>query len=552
MIAASYDAAEFGQLEEKADLGSNGQLIVSTRDGAIRGLGNIALGDPTKSLNGSMVFAAMQLSPQGDWTGSSPLDGVVRVFAFVTIPDRALQVLVGVDRAGALRSANEWERQGIVFTAAATILVLVMASVLLWAERSVRARHAEAMHDRTVLMDAYNRLEAAESNERVKAAQLGATLAGMSDGVMMVDPEMRLVAWNEHFPSFTGVPPETLRPGLAMNEILRAQAAAGEFGTVDVDAEVVRRMSLLQQGHSMGTIERHRPDGRILEIRRNRLPEGGFVTLYSDITARRHAEDRARQGQTMAAIGRLTSGVAHDFNNLLASISGNAEMLYADFVGSTKEAHRVSIILKAAERGSKLIRQLLAFARKQALAPEQVNLNVILLDIGELLRTTLGSNVPLQMRFDPDPWLALVDPLQIEHVLLNLVINGRDAMPQGGSLTITTGKFSLAEKEYADDLPAGDYVMIAVRDTGTGMSDEVLRNAFQPFFTTKPPGRGSGLGLSQAYGLARQSGGGVRIDSKLGQGTTVSVLLPRAFGRNPIPDQPNVSVNGEQTVRTVD
>jgi signal transduction histidine kinase len=551
VIAASYDAAEFGQLQQGADLGSNAQLIVSARNGAIRGLGSLALGDPTASLKGSAVFEAMQLSTQGAWTGPSPLDGVERVFAFATIPDRALQVLVGVDRAGALRSANDWERQGIIFTAAATMLMLVMASVLLWADRSARIRHADAMRDRTVLAAAYNRLEAAERSERAKAAQLGATLAGMSDGIMMVDSEMCLIAWNEHFPIFTGVPPEILRPGLSMKEILRAQAAAGEFGTVDMAAEVDRRMSLLQRGESMGTIERHRPDGRILEIRRNRLLEGGFVTLYSDITARRCAEDRALQGQTMAAIGRLTSGIAHDFNNLLASITGNAEMLYADLVGSTKEARRVSLILQAAERGSKLIRQLLAFARKQALAPEQVNLNAILLDIAELLRTTLGSKVQLRMQLDPDPWLAIVDPLQIERVLLNLVINGRDAMPQGGLLTIRTGKLSLGPDEHAGELAAGDYVMIAVYDTGTGMSKHVLRNAFEPFFTTKPPGLGSGLGLSQAYGLARQSGGGIRIDSKLGQGTTVSVLLPRVTGRIPIPERPDVSVNGEKTVGIV-
>ena len=132
------------------------------------------------------------------------------------------------------------------------------------------------------------------------------------------------------------------------------------------------------------------------------------------------------------------------------------------------------------------------------------------------------------MQLDPAPWQAFVDPLQIEHVLLNLAINARDAMPQGGCLTITTLNVSLGLNESTDDLPVGDYVLTAVRDTGTGMSDEVLRSAFEPFFTTKPPGRGSGLGLSQTYGLARQSGGGVRIDSKLGQGTTVNVFLPRA------------------------
>ena len=283
------------------------------------------------SLRGSAVFNVMRLAPQGDWTGPSPLDGVERVLAFSTIPGRALQVLVGVDRGGALRSADEWERRALVFTAAATALVMLMALVLLWAEHSARVRQTAAIHDQAVLADANHRLEAAERNQRVNSAQLGATLAGMSDGIMMVDAGMRLLAWNAHFPKFTGVPSNILRLGVHMEEILRAQAVAGEFGPVDIETEVIRRASLLRQGGGMGTIERQRPDGRILEIRRNPLPEGGFVTVYSDITGRRHAEERARHGQTMAAIGRLTSGVAHDFNNLLASISGNAEMLHADF-----------------------------------------------------------------------------------------------------------------------------------------------------------------------------------------------------------------------------
>jgi signal transduction histidine kinase len=470
----------------------------------------------------------MKRSKDGEWVGPSPLDGVRRVFAFATIPDRGLQVLVGEDRAQAMRSADEWEQQALTFTGVAMVLVLVMAAILLWAEQTSRARHAATLRDRAKLAETNVQLEAAQQRVRTQAAQLAATLAGMSDGIMMVDSELQLLAWNAHFPEFTGVPAEILRPGLPMEEMLRAQAEAGEFGEVDVETEVARRMALIRAGRSVGTIERQRPNGRILENRRNPLAGGGFVTLYSDITTRRRAEERARQAQTMAAIGRLTSGVAHDFNNLLASISGNAEMLLNDLGGSPREARRLSIIQQASDRGAELVRQLLAFARKQALAPREVDLNSVLRNIEALLKSTLGAMIQVELDLDPVLWPALVDPMQVEHVVLNLAINARDAMPDGGTLTIATSNVSLGAHDAHDDLAKGDYVTVAVSDTGTGMSEEVRRSAFEPFFTTKPPGRGSGLGLSQVYGVTRQSGGGARIDSTPGKGTTVTVYLPRA------------------------
>ena len=345
---------------------------------------------------------------------------------------------------------------------------------------------------------------------------------------MMVDSDLRLMAWNQRFPEFTGVPADILRVGLPMEDILRGQVASGEFGAVDVEAEVARRLALLRSGATMGTIERARPSGRQLEIRRNPLPGGGFVTLYSDVTARHQAEEQLRQAQTMAAIGRLTSGVAHDFNNLLISISGNAEMLHNQLSGHPAHARRLAVILQSAGRGGDLVRQLLAFSRKQALTPVQVDLNKIVRGMGDLLRATLGRATRVETKLEEELWPALVDPVQIEHVILNLAINARDAMPDGGRLTITTGMASLGPLDRPADLAPGDYAFVAVSDTGTGMSDEVLRNAFEPFYTTKPPGLGSGLGLSQVYGLASQSGGGVQIDSAMGVGTTVSVFFPRA------------------------
>lgn len=402
-----------------------------------------------------------------------------------------------------------WEHSAWIFGG---IILLVILAVLLRANWPKRRRDSPPNQEAGSLAG--------------KTAQLEATLAGMSDGIMMVNEDLRLLAWNDKFPDFTGVPREILRVGMAMEEILRAQAQAGEFGAVDVDNEVARRMAVLRSGGSTGTLRRARPGGRILELRRNLIAGGGFVTLYADVTAQHLAEERFRQAQKMAAIGRFTAGIAHDFNNLLMSIIGNAELLERDVGADPQMLQRLAIVLQSAERGADLVRRLLAFARKQPLAPAVVDLNEIVRGMHDLLQSTLGRAVRLETALAGQLWPALVDLVQIEHVILNLAINARDAMPQGGLLTIATA--NLAEAEQHPGLPAGDYVSIAVTDTGTGMTEEVLRNVFEPFFTTKPAGYGSGLGLSQVYGVASQSGGDVRIKSALGRGTTVMVFLPRA------------------------
>jgi signal transduction histidine kinase len=414
----------------------------------------------------------------------------------------------------ATRQVAAWERDAWLFGCGITVLLLALAASLLCLGRMAHRRETALEQERRSLGE--------------KTAQLEATLAGMSDGIMMVDAELRLLAWNDKFPDFTGVPREILCLGLTMEEILRAQVLSGEFGAVDPDVEVARRMGTLRSGGSSGTILRARPNGRMLELRRNPIAGGGFVTLYSDATARHQAEERLRQAEKMAAIGRLTAGIAHDFNNLLSSIIGNADLLERAIGGDPVQARRLNIIAQSAERGTELVQRLLAFARKQPLEPVAVNLNGTVRGMHDLLQSTIGRAVRLETMLDGRLWPALVDPVQIEHVVLNLAINARDAMPEGGVLTIATSNLTVAESRNAEDLPVGDYVNVAVTDTGTGMTEDVLRNAFEPFFTTKTEGQGSGLGLSQVYGLASQSGGGVRIDTALGRGTTVTVSLPRA------------------------
>jgi signal transduction histidine kinase len=529
IVALSYNADAFTRFLQEDMLGHGGIVaVIATSDGVVHALGDLALAGKVQSIAGSQLYDVIIEEGEGQWTGPSPFDGIVRVHAFATIPGRGLKVVVGVDREEALSAATRWNNNALVFAGGITALVVALAAFLLLEEHAVRRRHEASLRDHARLAAVIADLEVSQARERAKATRLAATLSGMTDGLMMLDPDLRMTEWNARFPEFSGVPPEILRVGLSMEEMVRAQAIAGEFGPVDVEQEVAERMAVLRAGGGVGTYERQRPDGRALEIRRNPLPGGGYVTLYTDITARRQAEERARRTQTLAAVGRLTSGVAHDFNNLLVSITGNAELIHRNGSGDPTLTRRAAVILQAAGRGADLVRQLLAFARKQELSPKDVDLNSVVHGIGELLRTTLGGMVRVEANLPPDLWPALVDPVQIEHVLLNLAVNARDAMPEGGTLTITTANARPTGKESGLELPPGDYVMIQVADTGTGMTEEVLRNAFEPFFTTKGPGRGSGLGLSQVYGLVTQSGGGVQIDSRLGRGTTVRLYFPRA------------------------
>jgi CheY-like chemotaxis protein len=224
----------------------------------------------------------------------------------------------------------------------------------------------------------------------------------------------------------------------------------------------------------------------------------------------------------------LTGGVAHDFNNLLTVLVGNIELIRKTATLDRATIDRLKAMQGAAERGAALTGGLLAFARRQPLSPRPVDLNAAIDGMQGLLHSALGPRMRIEPRPAPDLWPAMIDPTQFELVILNLVINARDAMPEGGAVTIETANTRRGPPLHPEEPAAGDYVTITVRDTGIGMAPEVQARAFEPFFTTKPPGAGSGLGLSQVFGTARQSGGGVQIDSAPGKGTAVSVLLPRA------------------------
>jgi len=249
--------------------------------------------------------------------------------------------------------------------------------------------------------------------------------------------------------------------------------------------------------------------------------------LADQIAERERVEAVLRQAQRLEAVGQLTSGVAHDFNNLLMVVLGNIRQMQKT-LDDPGVQRRLSMMAQAAERGAQLTAQMLAFSRRQRLEPRAVDLNDTVGSMRDLLQATMGGSVRIDTVLQPGLWPAMIDPTQIELVILNLAINARDAMEVGGSLTVETGNVTLGEPLRPEEPPAGDYVMVAVTDTGSGMDEAVLAKVFEPFFTTKEVGKGSGLGLSQVFGLAKQSGGGVRIDSAPGAGTSVRVFLPRA------------------------
>ena len=254
-----------------------------------------------------------------------------------------------------------------------------------------------------------------------------------------------------------------------------------------------------------------------------------WVAVERDVTERKRTAELLRQSQRLESVGQLTGGVAHDFNNLLTVILGNAELLQEQVLGSGQTT-LAEMIVTAAQRGADLTQRLLAFARRQPLDPKTVDVNRLAADMEPMLRRTLGEHIEIELSRGGGLWHALVDASQLENALLNLCLNARDAMPSGGRLTIETANVHLGQ-DYADqhvEVKPGQYVMLAVSDTGAGIPKDILRRIFDPFFTTKSPGKGTGLGLAMVYGFVKQTGGHVAAYSEVAEGTTVKLYLPRA------------------------
>jgi PAS domain S-box-containing protein len=281
------------------------------------------------------------------------------------------------------------------------------------------------------------------------------------------------------------------------------------------------------------------------------------LVLARDTSERTHLEAQLRQAQKMEAVGQLAGGIAHDFNNMLTAITGYSEMLLQDLADQDARRHDVVEIQRAAGRAATLTRQLLAFSRKQVMQPQVIDLNEVVAGAEKLLQRLIGENIALRTALDPALGTVYADPAQVEQVIVNLVVNARDAMPKGGQLLIETQNADLETVDAGDTPPAapGHYALLAVSDTGVGMDEATRARVFEPFFTTKDPGKGTGLGLSTVYGIIKQSGGTISLYSEPGKGTTVKAYFPRVdatAGSLQPAAQRTVSPRGSETVLLVE
>ncbi|MDW8320567.1 MAG: PAS domain S-box protein [Armatimonadota bacterium] len=347
------------------------------------------------------------------------------------------------------------------------------------------------------------------------------------------------------------------RESLAILGYLPAELTSGDISLEGMlypdDLLVVEREMLRIQHAPEGSLVesecrvRHRAgDWKWLMLRTvvsDRFPDGSakqFLGVAIDITESRRLREQLTQSSKLESLGRLAGGVAHDFNNLLTVIQSYAEMMQAILSDEHPAAAYVEQILKASEQASNLTNQMLAFARRRIISPQVFNLNELVYETDAFLRRLLPENIQIALALSPDLWQVHADPSQIEQVILNLAINARDAMPAGGVLTIETANVALDETYVARhaEMQVGEYVMLAVSDTGVGMDERTLAMVFEPFFTTKEVGKGTGLGLSTCYGIVKQAGGSIWVYSEPGKGTTFKVYLPRVKDApTPLPER---------------
>jgi signal transduction histidine kinase/ActR/RegA family two-component response regulator len=382
-----------------------------------------------------------------------------------------------------------------------------------------------------LLAQSRRQLLRSEDEHRTLATQMRTAFESISQGIGVFDEHGLLVRWNGCFITLLNLPGPILHRGAPYDAIAAQVSDAGGLALESMDQ--IRHHHASRFTADPTVYERaRRTDGRSFELRRTFMPNGGFVLTVTDITERVRAEATTRDAQRLQAMGQLTGGIAHDFNNLLTVVMANLELVRSRLPADSDVRTRIERAMWGANRGAALTQQLLAFARKQTLAPMPIDLSAMLPDMVGLLRRTLGEHIEVRTVDAAGLWAAMADPAQVESTLLNLSLNARDAMPGGGRLTIEVAN-KVLDADYARghaEVAPGDYVMLAVSDTGSGMPSDVLTRVFEPFFTTKEEGRGTGLGLAMVHGFVKQSGGHINIYSEVGEGTTVRIYLPRAVG----------------------
>ncbi len=363
-------------------------------------------------------------------------------------------------------------------------------------------------------------------------ALLECVLEARIDGILITGGDNRCLFINNHFRTLWRLPPD-VGPGLSAEAVFTRM----EHQVADQDALQHMKAQLAQASDAVLQGEVLLLTGKVFEyssvsVVNSEGEQIGRLWSFRDVSQRKTMEEQLRQAQKLETLGSLAGGIAHDFNNLLSPIIGYAELGLNQLTPAGPLYEELNQILKAALRASNLTRQILAFSRKQTLEVKIIDLNELIRDFLAMVQRLLGETVEVQLRVTPDPALIRADRSQIEQVLLNIAINARDAMPDGGTLTVETAAVTL-DQGYAEDhaeIAAGDYVMLAISDTGLGMDAAVRQRIFEPFFTTKEPGKGTGLGLATSFGIVKQHHGHIWVYSEPGHGTTLKVYLPRVAG----------------------
>lgn len=488
--------------------GSTGELAVAVMDGAdILYLVRSRQTDPTAPLRvpaDAAAATAMRRALAGEAGTLSGPDffGTSVLAAFRPVRPLQAGVVVKIDTA---------EIRGPFIRAATAVVLVALVAIALGSTLFLRL--SEPL------------VRALRARER----RFRSLFDNMSSGAMLLEPassgdDFVIRDANQAACAMELRPREQLL-GRTLGEVLDHAAAAPVL-------RLMRRVCSSGEPEALEEVDLPSPSGaKWRSLRAYRLPGGEIVCLMDDITARRTTEEHLRQALKMEALGQLTGGIAHDFNNVLAIIAGNLELLREKGGADAESEELLADALWATERAAELTHRLLAYARRQPLTPALADINALIRSMAPLVRRSLGPTIELRTRLCPDLWPVLVDQGQLQSALVNLIVNARDAMPAGGEVIIETGNMQLdAQAPVVGPEPvlAGDYVMIEVRDTGHGMSDDLQQRIFEPFFTTKGPARGSGLGLSMVYGFVKQSGGHVRVASAPSAGTALTLFLPRA------------------------
>ncbi|WP_186294153.1 CHASE3 domain-containing protein [Bradyrhizobium guangdongense] len=490
---------------------------------------------------------AMRLRAAHDDAGIAALQGKAEGRGLMdTVSANLDRLTAAEEKLLAAREADS-RRTGIVLLGidvAGAVLILLLVVLLMRETQRTKSALQSTLHETRAANEALEaavaerteHLVAAHDELRLSVNVLQSTFNSMAEAVLVIDNQGDVLLSNQ-------AAERTLvhRPSMNLQSMRdRAMTVTRGDGTPlrfdDLPSARVLRGEEFDELEIVISAESGSPPRHFIvsgrPMRDAQSAISGAVLVYHDATASRDTERQLAQSQKLDAIGKLTGGVAHDFNNMLTVISGNTETLVSELKDQPEPQRVAKLILEAADRCAELIQHLLAFARKQPLQPRDVEVNAALTDIAKLLRPTLGEQITIETALEQGSVTSHIDPSRLTNAVLNMAINARDAMPNGGKLLLETHKVELDEA-YAQANPGvvpGPYVMVAVSDTGTGMSKEIQEQAFEPFFTTKEVGKGSGLGLSMVYGFVRQSGGHIKIYSELGHGTTIKLYLPPGQG----------------------